>query len=654
MTTTNPPDTAPIARLRALFALEKLSPDLLSAVLADGELARRCSLTVIAQPLQLGPDSTVAREDLFATFAALAKGVGSVKLAIVDKGQPAQASVSLDAEGAALVETPHLKVQFAHAALWATDLERRRAVLESELQRHTLAQGAIAQLNGLILGEAALNYESFQKATEILNASPEIFAAMLESKLPGGRLTDSDLLPEAPGYWDNITAEWQSSRTLLAFIGNELCVERERQRAADAPRSRAVMSLQFTGQELVPHDWLLQWPLDEVIQLVEFLNSCEDHISLAAGFEICARQLARDACFVVLGEHLLDRLFSEPDVMLVRCQRFAAAFVLATVRLALHERTRSRPVFWRRCAAAAHAALVARTLGRGQFGGEELLDWAMERRGNYFLLSVYRELGESPRWQPENLEPETLLADAFGRVQQAVQPLPPQELPPTWKERIAHTQQWIDDSGLTARTWLPSPTQGESFPPDALIPQVLKDHAARLLADLKAQPTAENLLRLSHATDLAGVPPGGGAEIRRALEVIFGNGDPKADLVQPLLAVAARMALISQDAALAEAVADRVFDRALHNTESVRVIELILRLLQCAAADPERATALDRVVHRFERLALVLPEGDAQDGLLGCLRKLQHLDDTQAPLWGRAANIAKLRMSPRITSANTD
>jgi hypothetical protein len=149
--------------------------------------------------------------------------------------------------------------------------------------------------------------------------------------------------------------------------------------------SRAAMSLQFTGQELVPHDWLLQWPPDEVIQLVEFLHGCEDHISLAAGFEICARQLARDARFVVLGEHLLDRLFAEPDAMLARCQRFAAAFVLATVRLALHERTQSRPVFWRRCAAAAHAALVARTLGRGQFGGEELLDWAMERHGNCFL-----------------------------------------------------------------------------------------------------------------------------------------------------------------------------------------------------------------------------------------------------------------------------
>ena len=652
--TTPPPDTAQIARLRALFALDKLSPDLLSAVLADGELERKLGLTVTALPLQLGPESTIAREDLFTAFAELAEGGGSVKLAIVDKGQPVEATVSLDAQGAALVETAHLKVQFAHAALWATDRERRRAMLASELQTHSLAQGLIGQLNALILSDMAPNYEGFRRATDILNASPEIFAATLEAKLPGGRLTEGDLLPVDPSYWDNLTAAWHGSCTLPEFISNELRAEREARRTANPPLSYAALSVQFTGQELVPHEWLLQWHVDEVIQLVEFLRRCEDHISLAAAFEICARQLKRDQRFVMFGEQLLERLFADPEVLLARCQRYAAAFVLATARLALHERTRSLPVFWRRSAAAAHAVLVARTLGHGQFGGEELLDWAMERRGEYFFLSIYRELAESPRWQPEYLDPDSLMADALGRIQQALYALPAAEVPPTWQERIAGIQSWIDGRGLAARTWLPSPTQGNIVPQDALIPQVLKDHAAQLFAELKAQPTPENLLRLSHATELAGVPGGSGAEIRLALEVIFDGSGPETKLVETVLAVSARMALLSQDAALAEAVAERVFDRALHSPETVRVVEVIVRLLQCVAAEPERALALDRLANRFERLALAWPSGEDQDRLLGCLRKLQHLDEAHAPLWGRAANIAKLGMTPRKTSITTD
>lgn len=646
---TSPSDKTNVARLRALFALEKLSPDLLSAVLADDDLVHKLDITATAQPLQLGPESVVARDDLFAAFAAAAEG-GSVKVTIVDGGNSGEATVSIDSEGAALVEVAHLKVQFAHAALWTADPERRRAALASELQCHTLAQRSIAQLNALILCEGAQSYGNFQKATEILSASPEMFAAMLGGKLPSGRLSESDLLPEEPTYWDNITAEWQDSKTLLEFIGNELRIERELRRSLSSKLSHAALSLQFTGQELVPHDWLAQWHVDEVIRLLEFLRDCEDHISLAAGFEICARQLGRGTRFVVLGEEMLDRLFADQDALFARCQRFAAAFVLAAARLALHERTRPRPVFWRRSAAASHAALVARTLGRGHYGGEELLNWAMERRGEYFFLSVYRELRESPRWQPEWIDAESLIADAFGRIEQASQALPARELPATWQERIERTRQWLDERGLTARTWLPSITQGDRFAQEPLIPQVLKDRATELWEQLSAQPTAEGVLRLSNATELAGVPIGCGAEIRRALDAIFANDGVKKEWAQAVLAVSARMALTAQDCALAGAIADRVFNQALHDPEGVRVFEVIIRLLQCAAADPDPDSAVNGMARRAEQLALALPPGGAQDRLFGCLRKLQRLNDKQAPIWARAVSTARLGISARPVS----
>jgi hypothetical protein len=308
---------------------------------------------------------------------------------------------------------------------------------------------------------------------------------------------------------------------------------------------------------------------------------------------------------------------------------------------------RSRPVFWRRSAAAAHAALVARTLGRGDYGGEELLNWAMERRGEYFVLSVYTELRESPRWQPEWIDAVSLVSAAFGRVDQAAQALPVQEVPQTWRERISRTRQWLDERGLTARTWLPSPTQGDRFAQEALIPQVLKDRAEELCGELTAYPTAENLLRLSNATELAGVPAGCGAEIRRALDAIFTNGGIEKEWVQAVLAVSARMALISQDSPLAEAVADHVFGQSERNPDGVRALEVVIRLQQCAATDPDTDSALKRMAGRIENLIVALPSGDIQSRLFGCLRKLQRLHDKHAPIWARAANLAKLGASPR-------
>jgi hypothetical protein len=90
--TTPPPDKATIARLSALFALEKLSPDLLSVVIADGALVRQLNLTATVQPLQLGPDSTVGRDDLFTAFAAAAEG-RSAKVAILQASKPGEATV---------------------------------------------------------------------------------------------------------------------------------------------------------------------------------------------------------------------------------------------------------------------------------------------------------------------------------------------------------------------------------------------------------------------------------------------------------------------------------------------------------------------------------------------------------------------------------
>src|SRR6266404_2746263 len=136
--TTPRPDKATIARLSALFALEKLSPPLLSAVIADGALVRELNLTATAQPVQLGPDSTVMPDALFAAFTGAAEG-NPVRVNISVGAKPAEATVSINPEGAALIETLSLKVQFAHAALWTNDLERRRTALGAALRRYTVA-----------------------------------------------------------------------------------------------------------------------------------------------------------------------------------------------------------------------------------------------------------------------------------------------------------------------------------------------------------------------------------------------------------------------------------------------------------------------------------------------------------------------------------
>lgn len=640
-----PPEKATAARLSALLALDRLPPDLLSAVVADGAIAQKLGIGLTSRPLEFGQAYTVGRDELFAAFAEAADGrVATVSISM--GGSPAEAAVSIGADGAALVETPTAKVQFAHAALWTPDAERRRHVLAQALQTNSLTQTAITQLHSLLL-TGVPNFENFRQATDLLNASPEMFAASLESKLVTGKLQEKDLVPDDPRYWDNLTAEWKDSPTLANFIQGELRLEREARHARTPTLAKVALGLQFTGQELVPHEWLAQWSSDEVVDFVELLSGCEDHVSLAAGFEICARQLTRDLRLVTLGEQLLDRLFGDPERLLNRCQRFAAGFVLATARLARQESTRARPVFWRRSAAAAHAALVARSLGHEHFGGEELFDWAMQVRGEYFILSVYLEMGNSPRWQPEWIEPDSLVADAFGRIQQAANALGPESVPAAWLDKIARAEQWMGDRELISRSWLASPTQGERPAIAHQAPEPLKLRADELYRELCAHPTARNLIGLANITELTGVPADYADAIRQALGYMFADNALEKEWVQPTLAVSARMAVMSRNGALAELVSELGLKAAARDIDTLGVFETVLRLLECVAADADTGLALSKMARWLESLALTLAPGAAHDRLFATLRKLQRLDDDQAPLWARATNIAKLGISPR-------
>lgn len=643
--TTPPPDRATAARLCALLALERLSPDLLSAVVADGAVVQKLGIHAVARPLEFGQGYTVGRDELFAAFEQAADGkVPTVQVA--HNGATIDATVSIVSDGAALVEAATIRARFDHAALWAQDRERREQALVQSLQIHTLCQALIARLEALVLTDSP-TFESFRQATDILNTSPEVFAAMLEPKLVTGKIQQTDLVPDDPRYWDNLTAEWRISSTLADYIEGELRQEREARYGRFPSLAKAGFALQFVGQELVPHEWLGQWGRDEVFGFVELLGGYEDHNSLVAGFEVCASQLTRDPRLVAVGEHLLDRLFGDFEMLLNTCRRFAAAFVLATVRLARQEGTRTRPVFWRRLAAATHAALVARTLGRGQFGTEELFDWAMEVSGEYFMLSVYREMGTSPRWQPEWIEPDSLAADAFGRILQAANALAVGSAPPTWLEKISRAQQWFEHRSLISRAYLPSLTQGERPISIPAVAEVLRVRAEELYRELCAQPTAQALIRFADITELTGIPPAYCEGIALAFSKIFAIDELEKEWVQSALAVSARMALTSQNPALAELVGEMILKVATRNIETIGVFGTVIRLLECAAADPNSGPALSKMARRMESLALTQPAGAAQSTLFATLRKLQRLDGDQAPLWARAANTAKLGILSR-------
>jgi len=300
------------ALLRMLFALQRLPPSLVSAILEDQELVTRFEVPKTPRRLQLSTTEWVERDALLMAFQMAADAAaGAASVNIRDGDQSREAVVRVDQDGNGILEAQTLRIRYAHVGLWLTDVRRRREVLAQILRQHTLSEKFRGELTKLV-HVPHFGPETLVEASQILNASPEEFLHRLSSVASTKtQFDEGDFLPEDERHWDNITAAPNHSTTLAQFIEDELLVERKERLSDDPVGAFEMLSLQFSAQESVPHDWFSRLDKDVLLQCVEQALQFEDPFGLVGAFEICARNVVRDPRLVGIGDRLLERLFSD-------------------------------------------------------------------------------------------------------------------------------------------------------------------------------------------------------------------------------------------------------------------------------------------------------------------------------------------------------
>jgi hypothetical protein len=632
------------SRVRALFALQALPSLVQGEVLGDGTIQSQFRLTV-TRPVKLTDRAVVPQQDLFAAFERAATATPAVVPILYD-GTPLDCTVSIEADGSAVLQLPEQRLRFSYAALLTDEREGRLKSLKTILAAHTLTQQHIAELCR-VAGLEHFTHDDFLATVERLDSSPEAFARGLAERLQQKEgVQESHLLPQDVRHWDNLTATHERSPTLAEFSATELAVERRARIAADAAHGFRSMALTFGAPELVPKEWLRELDLETVVRGIGEIASVDDHFSLTGGFEICADWVAKDARFVILGERFLDRLFADTQSLLRRCHTFAAAFVLATARLALHASTRELPTYWRRLAAVAHAGLVVRTCGSSPMDREGLLQWALRWRQLEYRLSVYLDMTDEPQWRPEWLDPDFLIADTFGRIQGAVLMLPAGSVPASWQERLATVRQWIEQRRGLLKSQFAAVMQGSRRKDHPMPSPELQHRIDEDYRRLEEEPSAENLLVLTPWIETLAVPPTIGIGVHKALEIIRkGAEHVDAEAIKSALSLAAHVAVLRADAALGDAVAETYLQRLRSMTGELPVADAVLRLVECAAADSDGVRARDTLAKRLERLSFALPTGAPSEELVATLQVLQRLDTELASLLGRAMHAARLAAS---------
>ena len=385
------------------------------------------------------------------------------------------------------------------------------------------------------------------------------------------------------------------------------------------------LAITFAAPELVPRSPLQGLDADAAAKAIEAVSKVEDPFSLVGAFEICADRAAQDQRFVALGDRLLDSLFDDMQRLTGACALFGAIFVITTAHFATHETLQRRPVFWRRLAAAAHASLVVRVFGGNGIDPNEMISWAMRLFGDAYYLSMVSDFAVEPQWRPEWILPKILVADLFGRAVGAWRQLSQEVAPPSWKERVDKAYAWIVAEKIGAFAQYPSVLQGtrRAHRPTLAEFQSVPQSADAFLA-LANDPTLNTLLSISPFIETFGFPNEATGDVEKVLASIRSAPPEEDDKLSVLaLSVLAHIAVLTENAALADGVSEVCLERARRAVTYGSIFEIVCRLVECTAVMKDRAEAARTLARRLEILAFITPASEAAEGLASSHRNAQ-------------------------------
>ncbi|MCK1474156.1 hypothetical protein IVB27_04845 [Bradyrhizobium sp. 197] len=639
------PEIAPeeLARLKIVFALRRMAPELQSDVLSDGIVAARAGIA-LSHPIKLPNDITIERGILFSAFQKAADGQSISEIVDIN-GAKREMQVEIEEESAFLTYGKH-RIRFPQGALHSASVEKRRMAAEIILKNNTLTVQARNEFKAII-SKRGFSHSDFFAATTILLGSPESFADTLREVANKGTLSKADFIPSEIAHWENITAKCRTSKTLPEFIEQELAAERAARIALDAGVAIDVLSLTFGGPELVPLELMGQIDPEIMMASLRRLLDYADPFALSGAFDLCADRIVADERFVDLGDAILARLLSDPQRLRSELTVFATAFVIAGAHLAEHETLRKQPVFWRRLAAASHASLVTRILGPGSDDGSSLLTWAMRIAGKTFYLSVLNDAYVEPRWRPDWISPNFLVADIYGRLFGSFQRLG-DAAPPSWRKKLDDAQPWVAASAPPIAHAFPAMLQGGLATP---IERPAADTpVGEMYENLRREPTVENFLTFMQIVYAFGFLPDARESALKVVQSLRSEVTATpADYAQAALDLAAFIAARSRDAELADMVAIVSIERLVATQDIDHLLPTASVIVECAAAMADRQEAIATLARRLENLAFVAPARSLPEAL-DIFRVLQSIDEDLSPLLGRAIATARVGI-PAISAS---
>jgi hypothetical protein len=266
--------------------------------------------------------------------------------------------------------------------------------------------------------------DELDKLTECLEKTPAFVSQKISESLADGHVSTDVLVPRSLEYYERLVGESDGQPTIQEYAAEVAC-----KLAADLFAWRRIDGIKH-ALLLCGHSGIVQLiaslPMTaaELRELLEWAVKCGDATARGALIEIALQKPE----FKKQIKRPLDRLISayagKKKERIEQIELLSASFVMVYGELSEIGIMANKPVYWQRLAAAAQAALIARSILSACPRPRPLVDWMFEVRSQPYVLHCYVDLRTDPMWLPEFGLPHQLKNECVGRVLIAAMSLP--------------------------------------------------------------------------------------------------------------------------------------------------------------------------------------------------------------------------------------
>ena len=412
-------DKKAYVRSKMFVNITSMAPPLIrDRIVSDRELNERFKITVDG-PISFGDSGPNFKRSKLATalksFTARTNKKGSSKsVEDLDGTVWSLENTIVDDERHLMLASGTRAIRVDDLALLGENKSLRVEIFDREVRRTNIPKSCAEFWREILTDRALDEQEMMTLAAEFAN-TPASREAQISQSLRRGGGTET-LVPRSLEYYERLIGICAGEATIQLYAANRVKMLSDELLAWNrVDGAKQLLSLALHPSII---DTLAGLDLTEteLASLMLWAAESGDVVSRGALIELAIRRSNLSAESQAALQTLAKLYAGETTEVHEQFELFGTAFIAIYGELGQTGLLLSKPVYWRRLAAASQAALICRAILKHGKPIPKFVEWLRNIRSLQYLIHCNIDYRTDPRWMAEFVLPENLKCELAGRV----------------------------------------------------------------------------------------------------------------------------------------------------------------------------------------------------------------------------------------------